>query len=76
MHTLLSDPRAVIFELCMPALAVDDVGTKLERAAPRPYISAATSGGLGLVCACIIGQLRQPQRAGVRREKNVRFWAR
>ena len=63
-------------ELCRPVLAVDGVGAKLGRFVSRPRITTAILGGSDLVCACIIAQLGQLRRAGVRLGKNTQFGAR
>ena len=49
---------------------------KLGRFVSRPHITTAILGGSDLVCACIIAQLGQLQRAGVRLGKNMHFGAR
>ena len=59
-----------------PPLAVDGVGAKLEQFISRPHITTAIPGGSDLVCACIIAQLGQLRRAGVRLGKNMHFGAR
>ena len=60
----------------MPPLAVDGVGAKLQQFISRPHITTAIPGGSDLVCACIIAQLGQLRRAGVRLGKNMHFGAR